>query len=103
MDAYDGAIDHGAHPNPKSIFRHISPPKDAGDYVIVNLTGIYDADNVEAQRMLVACLDYGLVIACVLTHGLREVPDSLSANLDRLNQLKEKLSGELFEIPPLEN
>lgn len=102
MDAYDGAIDHGAHPNPKSIYRHINPPKDEGDYVIVNLTGIYDAENTETLRMLVACLDYGLVIACVLARSLKEVPDDLSANLDRLNQLKEKLSGELFELPPLE-
>ena len=102
MDAYDGAIDHGAHPNPKSIYRHLNPPKDAGDYIIVNLTGIYDSENNETVRMLVACLDYGLVIACVLAHGLKEVPDDLSANLDRLNQLKEKLSGELFDLPPLE-
>lgn len=45
------------------------------DYVIVNLTGIYDAENIQTLRMLVACLDYGLVIACVLAHGLKEVPD----------------------------
>ncbi|MER8918256.1 hypothetical protein NKI32_31290 [Mesorhizobium sp. M0761] len=103
MDAYDGAIDHGAHPNPKSIYRHINPPKDAGDRVIVHLTGIYDAEETETLRTLVACLDFGLVIACVLAHGLKEVPDDLNANLERLNQLKEKLSGELLQIPPPED
>ncbi len=103
MDAYEAAIDHGAHPNPKSIFRHLNPPKDVGDYYAVNLTGIYDSGEAETQRMLVACLDYGLVIACVLAHGLTEVPAGLSTNLDRLNQLKEKLSSELFELPPLED
>lgn len=103
MDAYDAAIDHGAHPNPESIYRHLNPPKDAGDHYVVNLTGIYDAEDTELLRVLIACLDYGLVIACVLGHGLKDVPADLNANLDRLNQLKEKLSGELFVLPPLED
>lgn len=103
MEAYDGAIDHGAHPNPKSIFRHINPPKDMGDYYVVDLVGIYDAEDTETLRILIACLDYGLVIAGVLAHGLKEVPADLNADLDRLNQLKEKLSGELLILPSIES
>ena len=97
-DCYQGAIDFGAHPNPRSIFRHIPEPVDGGEHWLLSLTGLYDSDSSEAYTSLMACLDYGLVIAVVLLHGQRESDSTPAAvaELRRLNDLKNNLEEKYF-------
>lgn len=94
--AYQSAIDFGAHPNPRSIYRHITRPEDTGSHYVMNLIGLYGADSFETQRSLMACLDYGLVIAVVLAHGLKMVREQVARRLHQLNDLKEALTEEHF-------
>ncbi len=95
-DCYQSAIDFGAHPNPRSIYHHIRSPKDEGNRYVVSLAGLYPSDSFEVSRSLIACLDYGLVIAVVLAHGLKLPTRELSNKLFRLNDMKEQLTKTLF-------
>jgi len=94
-DCYQGAIDFGAHPNPLSIYPHIGVAKEEDAYR-VTLAALYSSDSMEVSRALMACLDYGVVIAAVLAHGLKSPPHDLSEKLSRLNDTKERLTQELF-------
>ncbi|MDW9817158.1 hypothetical protein GOB25_19195 [Sinorhizobium meliloti] len=98
-EAYQSAIDNGAHPNPKSIYGHVQPPRDIGDHYLVTLAGLYDSTHSKIYQGLVACLDYGLILAVILAHGLQHPPDGLSEKLDELNHLKENLTTEHFDTP----
>ena len=101
-DAYDGAIDHGAHPNPKSLFPHMHINEHrADDFVGVNLVGLHSCDSHPHNRSMMACLDYGLLIALVLVCSLEKKSDKLLLALNSLNELKEKLSVELFDMEPI--
>jgi hypothetical protein len=94
-DCYQGAIDFGAHPNPLSIYPHIGVAEEEDAYR-VTLAALYSSDSMEVSRALMACLDYGVVIAAVLAHGLKSPPHDLSEKLSRLNDTKERLTQELF-------
>ena len=97
--AYDAAIDFGAHPNPKSILPHIWIDEDRLDgHVGVNLAGLHSATSFEISRSLMACLDYGLLIALILVRCLEENSDADLIALNELNDLKEQLTGEHFSI-----
>jgi hypothetical protein len=92
-DCYQAAIDFGAHPNPRSVIRHIEEPVDEGNEWLVSLTGIYNHDSAEAHTNLMACMDYGLVVALVLLHAQRNSASTseAAAELRRLNELKNTL------------
>jgi hypothetical protein len=97
-DCYQGAIDFGAHPNPRSVYRHIQEPVDGGEHWLISLTGLHDTESSEAHTSLMACLDYGLVIAVVLLHGQRESESTPAAiaELQRLSDLKNHLAEKCF-------
>jgi hypothetical protein len=95
-EAYDSAIDFGAHPNPKSIFRHVDVPQDGGDHWLVTLVGLHDPESSSASVSLMACLDFGLVIAVVLSHCVGGEKPGASEELQRLNDLKNDLETRLF-------
>jgi hypothetical protein len=94
-DCYQGAIDFGAHPNPRSIYPHVGVAEEEDAY-LVSLAALYSSDSMEVSRSLMACLDYGVVIAVVLAHGLKSPTHDLSEKLSRLNDTKERLTQELF-------
>lgn len=98
-DAYDVAIDFGAHPNIKSVVGHVRLQEDTPDDPMfrVNLAGLYGADHWETQRMLIGCLDFALAIAVVLTRALDEPDqlhqDALQALNDRKNQVSDAFAN----------
>lgn len=95
-DCYQSAIDFGAHPNPKSIYNHLRLPEDRKDEYVFGLTGLHHADSFEMNRGLMACLDFGLVIAVILSHSIKEPTECLSKALFRINELKELVTIEHF-------
>lgn len=90
MEAYTLAIDFGGHPNAKSILEHINLSEGHKDdaYLQVSLTGLYGAEHWETGRHLIACADFAMVLAVVLTRTLPN-PDLLHQDsLQSLADLK---------------
>ena len=95
--AYDAAIDFGAHPNPMAIWPYVQMDEDRPDgYISISLASIYGPTSHETSRTLMACLDYGLLIAVILTSCLEHPPNETLIELNELNALKESLTEELF-------
>lgn len=100
--AYDDAIDFGAHPNPKGVLPYVSVSEDHPDgYHRVSMAGVYEADSFETSRCLLACLDYGLLMAVILTSCRDETSEETVIALNELNELKEELTKTCFpnQIP----
>ncbi len=89
--AYQGAIDWGAHPNPNAIYRHMQAPKDIGTHFQVDLTGLHSRGSLEYERSLLACLDFGVLLGIVIVHSLSTVSKDTLRKLRELNDLKEAL------------
>ena len=95
--AYDEAIDFGAHPNPKGVWPYVRISKNQADgYDRVSLGGIYESNSFETARCLMACLDFGLLIALILICCGAEPSEDAIAGLNEMNELKEELTKELF-------
>ncbi len=89
-EAYEGAIDYGAHPNPKGVFGHIAVDDDRSDgMTAVSHTSLYSADHHEPTRGLCACLDYGFLIISIITLSGPSVTEKLAIELQTLNDAKE--------------
>lgn len=97
-DAYDAAIDFGAHPNIKSVLGHVRMLEDVPEdpYFRVNLAGLYGADHWETYRMLIGCLDFALAIAVVLTRALDNPGQEHQEQLQALNDEKNRVSIEFI-------
>ena len=65
-------------------------------YISISLASIYGPTSHETSRTLMACLDYGLLIAVILTSCLEHPPNETLLELNELNGLKESLTEELF-------
>ncbi|MCJ2874372.1 hypothetical protein [Agrobacterium pusense] len=89
--AYQGAIDWGAHPNPKSVYRHVEDPKDMGNHIQVELIGLHGRGTLEYERSMLACLDFGIILGIVIAHSLSYVPVETIQKLQALNDMKEAL------------
>lgn len=101
--AYDSAIDFGAHPNPMAIFPYVTLDENRPDnFVGVSLAGLHSAQSFETSRSLVACLDYGLLMAVVLVCVLKEKSDAAINAIDQLNDLNEQLTKEHLQSANLE-
>ena len=95
--AYDAAIDFGAHPNPKGTWPYVRISEDHPDgYHRVSMAGIYEADSFETSRCLMACLDYGLLVALILSSCHDEPSEEVVNALNQLNELKEDLTKTCF-------
>lgn len=97
-EAYDTAIDFGGHPNFKSVFGHISVEEDRVEdpFYRVNLAGLYGADHWETRRILIACADFALAIAVVLTRALDKPDQRHQAELQILSDRKNAVSDDLM-------
>jgi len=96
-DAYEAAIDFGAHPNPRSIFPHVRAG-DEDDYYVVRLITLYSVDQFEAKRSFLAAVEYGIAIAIV---GIRTKATSTQELADKLNEiidLRDRLEAEIRTI-----
>jgi hypothetical protein len=98
-EAYDAAIDFGGHPNTKSVFGHVRVQEDSEEDPIyrVSLAGLYGADHWETRRVLIACADFALAIAVVLTRALEQPDERHQAELQALNDRKNAVADDLME------
>lgn len=95
--AYHEAIDFGAHPNPKGVMPYVRINKDRPEgYRLVSLAGVYEANSFETARCLMACLDFGLLVALILSNCRDEPSEDAVVTLNQLNELKEELTIECF-------
>lgn len=97
-ELYDAVIDFGAHPNAKSVLPYLSIDDDRNDgHATVSLTSLYGAEAHTTSRCLVACLDYGLVIAVILTSCVSIPSDEALTSIREMNEIKEMLVSEQFK------
>jgi len=98
-ESYDLAIDFGAHPNPKSIFHHVTIDEEySPEEVAVSITALHAVDGRETVRSLLAFLEYALVIGVILTARSADAPTVTLQKLNELNADKKKLAKS-FGIP----
>ncbi len=89
-EAYEGAIDYGAHPNLKGVFGHIIVDDARPDgMTAVTHTSLYGAAHYETIRGLCACLDYGFLIISIVALSSPSVPAKVATELRALNDAKE--------------
>ena len=95
--AYDEAIDFGAHPNPKGVWPYVQVKENhPNGYHRVSLTGIYEADSFETARCLMACFDFGWLIALILSNCRKEPSADAVSALNLLNELKVETTKQCF-------
>lgn len=94
-EAYENAIDYGAHPNPKGVFGHVSINEDRPDgMVAVTHISLYGSNHHETIRGVCACLDFGFTIISIITLSGPHVTEQLAVELQALNDAKEAAIAE---------
>lgn len=89
-EAYEGAIDYGAHANLKGVFGHVTVDETRSDGLIAVAHGsLYGASHHETSRGLCACLDYGFLIIGIITLSAPTATRKLETELQTLNDAKE--------------
>ncbi|MCP1241354.1 hypothetical protein [Acetobacter lambici] len=89
-DAYEAAIDYGAHPNFKGVFGHVSINEDRPDgMVAVTHNSLYGSGHHETIRGICACLDFGFAIIGIITLSGQNATEKLQDELQTLNDAKE--------------
>jgi len=89
-EAYEGAIDYGAHPNLKGVVGHVTVDDARPDGMTsVTHTSLYSAGHHETIRGLCACLDYGFLIISIIALAGPAVTGKLAVELQTLNDAKE--------------
>jgi hypothetical protein len=88
-EAYDGAIDYGAHPNLRGVFGHITLDESRPDgMTAVVHTSLYGADHPETIGGLCACLDFGFLIIGIIAIAGPTPGETLADELQALNDAK---------------
>jgi hypothetical protein len=101
-EAYEQAIDHGAHPNLKGVFGHITLDEDRPDgMTAVVHTSLYSAGHFETTRALCACLDYGFLIISIIALSNPLATKALETELQHLNDSKEAAIAALDQADPI--
>jgi hypothetical protein len=96
FEAYETAIDYGGHPNPRGVFDHVSMLNEGPEeYHQVNVAGLYGEDHFYTERSLIACLDFGLAVAIVLSRCRKEFSEEVQTKLNALNEEKEQVAAEM--------
>lgn len=96
-EAYQTAIDWGAHPNAKSIFHYLQPNSANDDkfwHLKLNVLG--DHESGEVRRTLIASLEYGFVIGTILLRARGNATQQQADALGLLHQEKEELAAAWF-------
>lgn len=97
-EAYEAAIDFGAHPNPKSVLPSLRIDDQRSDgFVGLNVGGVYGASSFETRHLAVACLDYGQIIALILLNLSPEVSSDAAEVFNTINDEKEAYLREAFD------
>lgn len=96
-DGYDLSIDFGAHPNPNSIFHHVTINEEySPEEVSIDITALHGPNDGETKRALLALLDYALLVSVILVARRQNVPDDALMQLHELNANKDKLAASLI-------
>jgi hypothetical protein len=97
-EAYDTAIDFGGHPNIKSVFGHVQAQEasETDPFHRFSLVGLYGTGHGETLRGLIACADFALAIAVLLTRVLERPDEQHQAELHALNEHKNAVADELM-------
>lgn len=97
---YDESIDHGAHPNRKAVFKHLSNNGEvAEEFHSFTLNGVYGANSWNVNYSLLVCTEYGQAIAFLLAACARKHPlihdriEVFQNWLDKRAQIAEELNG----------
>jgi hypothetical protein len=69
-EAYELAIDFGAHPNRRSLIDHLSFDEVTDDGYPVSLTYLHGAPSTQSLRAIAACIEVGLTILFISPHAL---------------------------------
>ena len=101
-EAYEGAIDYGAHPNVRGIVGHLSIDEGRPDgMVAVTHTSLYSAGHPETIRGLCACVDYGFPIISIIALARPTFSGTLQAELQALNDAKNAAVATYQSVGPL--
>jgi hypothetical protein len=88
-EAYDGAIDYGAHPNLRGVLGHITLDESRPDgMTAVVHASLYGTDHPETIVGLCACLDFGFLIIGIVAIASPTPGETLAAELQALNAAK---------------
>ncbi|WP_256849156.1 hypothetical protein [Pantoea sp. Ft+CA_17] len=97
---YDESIDHGAHPNRKAVFKHLSNNGEVvEEFHSFTLNGVYGANSWNVNYSLLVCTEYGQAIAFLLAACARKHPlihdriEVFQNWLDKRAQIAEELNG----------
>lgn len=102
QELYDASITFGAHPNPLSVFRHLEVRDDDGsDHWKVDFTCMYGEDSHEVKHALLACVEYGIVIAYLNAQAITSHPHTTKLNqrFNEVNEAKNAMADMLRHSP----
>jgi hypothetical protein len=96
---YEESITYGAHPNVSAVLPHVSTPTDEGDHWRVNFGRIYVAHDDEIEHALLACAEYGLVVAYINVRSMPSHPQSnvLTERFQQLHLRRKALATDLYQ------
>jgi hypothetical protein len=98
QDAYDAAIDFGAHPNPMGVLQYLTfKSVDDSEFEHVNVGVLYGATSWRTKQAVVACLDFAMVIGIVLLHAQPRIDEDAARALNDLVATKERLVADTGE------
>lgn len=101
-EAYQGSIDFGAHPNVKSLFPNLNVDDNREDnHIGIELIGLHSPGSSAYLGCIAACLDYGQIIATILTCCINPKSNELIEAIVDLNNSKEKITVETFGLDPI--
>ena len=89
-DAYESAIDYGAHPNMKGVLGHVSINENRLDGMVAVIhTSLYGSRHHETAKGICACLDFSFAIIGIIALSGEIVTKKLQNELHMLNNVKE--------------
>jgi hypothetical protein len=97
---YEESINFGAHPNPKSVFKHLKmQDDDESDYWKLNFHCLYSENSHEVRLALFTCAEYGLANAYIISESQPlNAENNLTAQIQLVNDYKNKVAVELFDL-----
>ena len=95
LEAYQSAIDFGAHPNFRSIFDHVEVDRSQVSETTVLHTGLYGPTHIETTRGIMACMDFSLIIVSLIVFSRTRVSKGLWEDFNTLCDRKDALAATL--------
>ena len=98
MNAYEGAIDFGAHPNSNAILARLQINNQRTDNKVETILGsIFESDSSEVKQLLVGSIEYGQFVAIIGAFCPRAPDKQIFKTLDDINDRKEQYIKAKFD------